>query len=116
VLHHLKQALPHTRNTVLFVGFQAQGTRGRSLVEGAAEVKIHGLWVPVNARIARIDSMSAHADSAEILRWLAGFSRPPGITYLVHGEPVPMDTLKSSIEQQSGWTVHTPALGERVTI
>jgi metallo-beta-lactamase family protein len=116
VLHHLKQALPSARNTVLFVGFQAVGTRGRALVEGASEVKIHGAWVPVSAQIARIDSMSAHADSAEILRWLAGFSRPPRLTYLVHGEPVPMDALKMSIEQRAGWTVHTPALGEQVAL
>jgi metallo-beta-lactamase family protein len=116
VLHHLKQALPEDRNTVLFVGFQAIGTRGRLLVDGATEVKIHGQWVPVRARIARIDSMSAHADADEILRWLGGFTRPPGITYLVHGEPGPMDTLKAAIEERLHWTVQTPALGEQVTI
>ena len=116
VLHHLKQALPHEKNTVLFVGFQAEGTRGRSLVNGAAEVKIHGEWVPVKARIARIDSMSAHADAAEILQWLGGFTRPPDLTCLVHGEPAPMDLLKASIERQLHWTVRTPALREQVPI
>ena len=116
VLHHLKQALPEEKNTVLFVGFQAQGTRGRSLVDGAAEVKIHGQWIPVRARIARIDSMSAHADAREILRWLGGFTRPPELAYLVHGEPVPMDMLKASIEQQLHWTVRTPALREQAAI
>ena len=87
------------------------GARGRG--DG---VKIHGAWVPVNAQIARIDSMSAHADSAEILQWLTGFSKPPRVTYLVHGEPVPMDALKVSIERQAGWTVRTPALGEQVEL
>jgi metallo-beta-lactamase family protein len=116
VLHHLKQTLPYEKNTVLFVGFQAEGTRGRALVDGATEVKIHGSWVPVSAHIARIDSMSAHADSAEILQWLGGFSKPPRLTYLVHGEPGPMDALRSSIERLAGWTVRTPALGEQVPL
>jgi metallo-beta-lactamase family protein len=116
VLHHLKQALPQEKNTVLFVGFQAEGTRGRSLVNGATEVRIHGEWVSVKARIARIDSMSAHADASEILRWFRGFIRPPTVTYLVHGEPRPMDLLKASIEQQLGWSVRTPLLRETVTI
>lgn len=116
VLHHLRNVLPDAKNTVLFVGFQAAGTRGRALVEGARELKIHGQWVPVNARIERIDSMSAHADADEILRWLGGFSKPPPVTCLVHGEPEPMDTLKASIENRMGWQVRTPTLGERVTI
>ena len=77
VLHHLKAALPDPRNTVLFVGFQAAGTRGRALVDGATAVKIHGQMIPVHARVEQIDSMSAHADSHEILRWLGGFTRPP---------------------------------------
>ena len=76
VLHHLRAALPDSRNTVLFAGYQAAGTRGRSLVDGATVVKIHGQMVPVHARIARIESMSAHADSHEILRWLGGFTGP----------------------------------------
>jgi metallo-beta-lactamase family protein len=116
VLHHLKQVLPHERNTVLFAGFQAQGTRGRALLEGVREVKIHGQWFPVHAEIDRIDGASAHADSAEILRWLGGFTRPPGVTYLVHGEPSGMDALKGSIERTLGWKVETPELGQRVEI
>jgi metallo-beta-lactamase family protein len=116
VLHHLKQVLPHERNTVLFAGFQAQGTRGRALLEGAREVKIHGKWFPVHAEIDRIDGASAHADSAEILRWLGGFTRPPEVTYLVHGEPPGMDALKGSIEGTLGWRVETPELGQRVEL
>jgi len=101
---------------VLFAGFQAQGTRGRSLIEGAPEVKIHGQWVPVNAHVARLNSMSAHADSTEILRWLNGFTRPPGRLYLVHGEPSAMDAMKVAIEQRLGWHAETPELGEQVEI
>lgn len=116
VLHHLKEGLPDPRFTVLFVGYQAAGTRGRSLVDGAAEVKIHGTMVPVHARIERLDSMSAHADRVEILRWLGGFTRAPDITYLVHGEPAPMDALKREIEQRLRWTVQTPEYLERVEV
>jgi metallo-beta-lactamase family protein len=116
VLHHLKAALPDGRNTVLFVGFQAEGTRGRQLIDGARAVKIHGAEVPVAATIEKIDSMSAHADQREILRWLHGFMRPPRMTYLVHGEPGPMATLKQVIETELGWPVHMPTLGESVEL
>ena len=116
ILHHLKAALPDQRNTVLLVGFQAEGTRGRQLLEGAAAVKIHGQQVPVHAHIDRVESMSAHADSGEIMRWLGGFERPPSRTFLVHGEPGPMDALAASIHTKLGWNVHAPELGEVVTL
>ena len=117
VLHHLKAALPDKRNTVLFVGYQATGTRGRKLLNGATEVRIHGLDVPVSARIERIDSMSAHADASEILRWLSGFKDRPDTTLLVHGEPEPMDTLKATMEKRLGWTgIRTPDYLEQVEI
>jgi metallo-beta-lactamase family protein len=116
VLYHLIGTLPDKRNTVLFVGYQAAGTRGRSLVDGAREVKIRGQLVPVNARIERLDSMSAHADSEETLRWLGGFQKPPAATYLVHGEPGPMDTLKATIQSRLQWKVHTPAHLEQVEL
>jgi metallo-beta-lactamase family protein len=116
VLHHLAAALPHERNTVLFVGFQAAGTRGRALVDGAQDVKIHGSFVPVHARVARIDSMSAHADRNEILRWLGTTPAPPKRLFLVHGEPGPMDALKATIAQRLGWNVHTPGHQERVQL
>lgn len=116
VLYHLLGALPDKRSTVLFVGYQAVGTRGRQLVDGAREVKIRGRMVPVNARVERLDSMSAHADSQETLRWLAGFKTPPRITYLVHGEPGPMDTMKAALEAQLKWTVHAPTHLEQVEL
>jgi metallo-beta-lactamase family protein len=116
VLNHLLTALPDPRNTVLLVGYQAAGTRGRRLVDGEKEIKIQGRMVPVHARIDRLDSMSAHADSAEILRWLRGFTAPPAVTFLVHGEPEPMQALAGTIARDLGWLVRTPAHGERVEL
>jgi metallo-beta-lactamase family protein len=116
VLHHMAAALPDPRNTILFVGYQAAGTRGRSLVDGAKEVRIHGHQVVVQAQVAKIDSMSAHADRNEILRWLKAFPSPPGRVCLVHGEPGPMDALKARIGEQLGWPTLTPAHRERVDL
>ena len=116
VLHHMAAALPDPKNTVLFVGYQAAGTRGRSLVDGAPEVRIHGQQVTVRARIDRIDSMSAHADRGEILRWLGTMPSPPARVCLVHGEPGPMDVLKQMIVQRMGWNVHTPTQRETITL
>lgn len=116
VLHHLEATLPGDRNTALFVGFQAEGTRGRRLVDGAREIRIHGRDIPVRARIARVDSMSAHADRGEILRWLGTIPERPGRLCLVHGEPAPMDALRARIHSQLGWDAHTPAHGERIEL
>jgi metallo-beta-lactamase family protein len=116
VLHHLAAALPDEKNTVLFVGFQSEGTRGRALVEGAKTVRIHGRDVAVNAQIVRIDSMSAHADRNEILRWLGALSTPPGRLCLVHGEPGPMDALKLRIKERLGWDAYTPQHGETIEL
>ena len=116
VLHHLDAALPDARNTVLFVGYQAAGTRGRVLCDGAKQVKIHGQFVPVAARIERIDSMSAHADAGEIMRWLSGFVRPPSMTYLVHGEAGPLQALADRIASERQWPVHVAKYMERVDL
>jgi metallo-beta-lactamase family protein len=116
VLHHLKAALPDQRNTVLFAGYQGVGTRGRRLVDGEKTVKIHGAWVPVAARIEHIDSMSAHADAGEIMRWLKGFARAPQRTFIVHGEPTAQDALAARIHAELGWSTHAPEHGESVQI
>ena len=116
VLHHLTSTLPHARNTVLFVGYQAAGTRGRALLDGAHEVRIHGQTVPVQAQIAKIDSMSAHADRGEILRWLATVPAAPGRLCLVHGEPQPMDALKARIAERFGWNIATPGYRETMSL
>jgi metallo-beta-lactamase family protein len=116
VLHHLARALPDARNTVMFAGYQGAGTRGRQLRDGAKVTRIHGQDIPVNAQIEGMDAMSAHADANEILRWLKGFTRPPTLTCLVHGEPGPMDALKARIERELGWTLKTPAHQEKIDI
>ncbi len=116
VLHHLKAALPEGRNTVLMVGYQAEGTRGRQLVDGAPTVKIHGEMVPVKARVEQIGSMSAHADSTEIMRWLGGFSRAPQMTFIVHGEPIAMEALSQLIRSKLGWPARMPEHREVITL
>jgi metallo-beta-lactamase family protein len=116
VLHHLKAALPDARNTVLFAGYQGLGTRGRRLVDGEKSVKIHGEWVSVAATIERIDSMSAHADSNEIMRWLHGFTKPPQQTFIVHGEPAAQDALGARIQAELGWNNTAPEYRQRVEI
>ena len=114
VLHHLKRVLPDARNTVLFAGYQAAGTRGRRLVDGEKSVKIHGEWIAVAARIERLDSMSAHADSGEIMGWLGGFTAPPKQTFIVHGEPTAQDTLGRRIQAELGWPWKAPQHCETV--
>jgi metallo-beta-lactamase family protein len=116
VLHHLAAALPDERNTVLFVGYQSEGTRGRALVDGATSVRIHGHDVAVNAHVARIDSMSAHADRNEILRWVGAMPAPPAQVFLVHGEPAPMDALKTRLAERLGWSALTPQHQQTVEI
>ncbi|HEV2751600.1 MAG TPA: MBL fold metallo-hydrolase [Gemmatimonadales bacterium] len=116
ILHHLVQRLPDSRATVLLVGFQAIGTRGRALEDGAKEVTIFGQQVPVHARIERIDALSAHADGDEILRWLRGFERPPRVTYLVHGEPEAAAALAAALRERLGWNVEIARDGATVPV
>ncbi|MGY4494738.1 MBL fold metallo-hydrolase RNA specificity domain-containing protein [Pseudomonas sp. TE3610] len=108
VLHHLKQLAPDPRNTLLFPGFQAGGTRGAQIVAGAPSVRIHGTEVPIRAEVVTMQSMSAHADADQIMRWLGGFATPPRHTYVVHGEPAASDTLRRRISLELGWSVSVP--------
>src|SRR5262245_11978962 len=116
VLHHLEAALPSPKNTVLFVGYQSEGTRGRQLVDGASLVRLKGREISVGARIEKLDSMSAHADAGEILRWLSGFKQPPAMTYLVHGEKSALESLRDRISTEMHWPAHIAAHEERVEI
>jgi len=116
VLHHLARYLPDPANSVVLVGYQAAGTRGRRLQEGEKEIKIHGKMVPVLARIESIGGLSAHADSAEILRWLSGFKRPPLTTYMIHGEPDSAEALRDKIARELGWNVLIPTYKEIVEL
>ncbi len=114
VLRHLAATISSPKNTVLFVGFQAAGTRGRLLADGAKDIKLLGRVYPVAAGVELLDSMSAHADYSESLRWLSGFTRPPGMTYLVHGDPLALAALAARITAEKGWPVHIAAHLERV--
>jgi metallo-beta-lactamase family protein len=100
----------------MFVGYQSEGTRGRRLVDGASMVRLKGHEVSVGARIEKLDSMSAHADAGEILRWLSGFKQPPAMTYLVHGEKGALETLRDRITGEMHWPAHIAAHEERVEI
>jgi metallo-beta-lactamase family protein len=112
VLHHLKLLAPDPKNTILFAGFQAGGTRGAAITGGAERVKIHGEYVPVRAEVANLSMFSAHADADEIMAWLGHFSRSPRRTFVVHGEPSASDSLRHRIEEELGWSVAVPEYRE----
>lgn len=112
VLHHLRRFLPDERSTVLLVGYQASGTRGRALLEGADELKIHGEYVTVRARVKQVEGLSAHADYTEILSWLARSKVAPRQGYVTHGEPNAADAMRRRLRDTFGWTVTVPEQGE----
>ncbi|MFJ2550161.1 MBL fold metallo-hydrolase RNA specificity domain-containing protein [Pseudomonas sp. NPDC087612] len=102
VLHHLKALAPNPRNTLLFSGFQAGGTRGADIIAGVRTIRMHGEDVPIRAQVSAMESLSAHADADEIMQWLRGFKRPPRHTFVVHGEPHAADTLRRRISLELG--------------
>lgn len=116
VLHHLERRLSDPRTTVLLPGFQAQGTRGRQLQDGARTIRMHGRDIPVEAQVYKIEGLSAHADQQETLRWLHGFQRPPAACYLVHGEPAAAEALMRAIENELDWPTRPAKDGEIVDI
>lgn len=116
VLHHLKRYAPDPRNTILFAGFQAGGTRGAAMVAGVDSIKIHGGYVPVRAEVKNLDMLSGHADADELLRWLRGFKAAPRMTFITHGEPTASDALRHRIEEELGWCCLIPEHGQKVDI
>lgn len=108
VLHHLKAFSGDPRNTILFAGFQAGGTRGAAMLGGATEIKIYGEYVPLRASVYQIDNLSAHADADEILQWLRHFKQPPKRTFITHGEPAAADALRHRIEETLHWACRVP--------
>ena len=116
VVHHLKAFAPDRRNTVLFAGFQAGGTRGASILGGATSVRIHGEDVPIHAEVASLDNLSAHADAAEIVQWLRGFAAAPTQTFITHGEPVAADAMRQRIERELRWPCLVPDYLESVSL
>jgi len=108
VVHHLKSFAPDPRNTILFSGYQAAGTRGAAMLAGARTIRIHGRDIPVNAEIAALSTMSAHADQGELLQWLGNLKVAPRCTFITHGEPAASDALRARIERELGWATRVP--------
>jgi len=116
VLHHLKTLAPDYRNTILFAGFQAGGTRGARILAKERTIRIYGEEVEINAEVAQLEGMSAHADSQQIMDWLKTSKKAPQAVYLNHGEPVPADMLRLRIEHELGWSAMVPLLGQTVEV
>ncbi len=112
VLHHLKALAPNHKNSIVFVGFQAPGTRGDALVNGAQQVKIHGAYHPVKAEVFHLDSLSAHGDYEEILEWLSQSPINPRKTFVTHGESTAADSMRLKLEEKFGWAVEVPDMGD----
>ena len=108
ILHHLAHRLPDSRSAVLLVGYEAEGTGGRALADGAQYLRIHGQEVPVRAEIVKIDQLSAHAGRGELLRWLSGITTPPRQTFLVHGEPNALESFHGAVTSKFNWPVTVP--------
>lgn len=116
ILHHLRHRVGAPENTVLFVGFQAEGTRGRRILDGEKEVKIFGEMVPVRAQVRSISSLSAHADADELTIWAASAPEPPRRAFVTHGEPEASRALAERLSTRLGWECHIPSLGESVEL
>jgi metallo-beta-lactamase family protein len=115
VVHHLERCLPDHRDTILFVGFQAAGTRGR-LIQAGQPVKMHGQYIHIRARIETLEHLSGHADYGEILGWLRKFHKPPGKTFLVHGEPAAAESLRQKVAQELQWDVSVASYLQKVQL
>ncbi len=116
VLHHLKAFGPNRRNTIVFAGYQAGGTRGARLLSGERSLRIHGEDITIGAEVVSLPGMSAHADAGQLVRWLSTAPRAPRGIYLNHGEAGPADALRQRIERELGWPAMVPRLGQRVEI
>lgn len=116
ILHHLKHRLPDPETTLLFVGYQADGTLGRRILEGAHDVRIHGQSVTVRAEIREISALSAHADQRGLVDWVGALATPPRAVYLVHGEPAAREALAAALRAKPGWTVVLPREGDAVEL
>jgi metallo-beta-lactamase family protein len=112
ILHHCRVRLPHPENTLLITGYQAAGTLGRALLDGANVVRIHKGEVPVLAEIRDLKGLSGHADAGEIMRWLSGVRRAPKAVFVTHGESEAAEALASRIARERGFAVRGPAMGE----
>ena len=112
ILHHLKAFAPDPRNTIMITGYQVPGTRGASIAAGEKFVRIYGEWIPINAEVADLAMLSAHADADELIRWARGFSAAPEQTFVVHGEPPAADALRRRLGRELGWQATVPRTGQ----
>jgi metallo-beta-lactamase family protein len=116
VLTYLKQLIDEPETIVVLVGYQAEGTRGRQLLEGAKEIKFFGKYYPVNAKVESIHSLSAHADQNELLEWLSDIQNKPENVFLIHGEPTAADTFRVKLQDRYGWKAYIPKLNEEIEL
>lgn len=116
ILHHLETVAPDRRNTIVLAGFQAAGTRGEALASGARDIKVFGRYVPVRARVERIDSLSAHADADQLITWLGTAGHAPAAASVVHGEPAAADALRRRIRDELGWDAAVARDHQTVTV
>lgn len=116
VLHHAMRVLPDENATIVFVGYQAAGTRGRRILDGEHEVKIMKEWVPVRCHIEKVEGFSAHADWKAVLRWLSGLHHAPKLVFTTHGEPEAAEAMAQHIREKFGWKVEVPHYGETVEL
>ena len=116
VKHHLARNISRTESTILFVGYQALGTLGREIVEGADKVRILGQHYDVKARVVQLSGLSAHADRDELSKWLHGLEKPPKHVFVTHGEPRTSESFAKHIEEQMGWTASVPQYQDSVAL
>jgi len=116
ILHHLKERLGEPQHTILFIGYQAEGTRGRTILEGNESIRMFGQEVPIKAHIERIEGFSGHADYNELLAWMMGFNRAPERIFLVHGEPDASAAMAEHIRRQFKWDVTVPNEDDQVDL
>jgi metallo-beta-lactamase family protein len=116
IKHHLRQGIGRRESTVLFTGFQAEDTLGRQILDGASEVRIHGEWVRVRARVERLFGLSAHSGRSGLMRWLGHYRRPPKRLFLTHGEAAAAESLAGHVRERLGWEVAVPVYREIVDL
>ena len=115
VVHHLEHMLPDSKNTVILVGYQAVGSRGRLLEEGVSELKMHGKLVPVHAHIAKVESFSVHADGDELIGWM-GKAKPPKKVFVIHGEQGAQEAMAKRLVDELGWSAIVPKPAQVIAI
>jgi metallo-beta-lactamase family protein len=116
IKHHLVTNISRADSTILFVGYQAMGTLGRQIVDGAQEVRILGQYYPVRARVVQLSGFSGHADQQQLLKWLSSFKKPPRRLFITHGEPDTAQHFANLVKERTGWDVSVPDYKDEVIL